>query len=252
MHVSVLLERPGFSPHSVVGASSCFSVFSPANPWLVTEGGPEKMDFLLRTLLWLSLHLQGSSIRPCPSPPAQCSNPARTNREIKDETWWKRVAVVSRMWAAEETGDGSGNRQWRADRILISTWPLLHFLEHDGVFYGEGRWDRWKKTSLSATPAVYLLIQPLMCLSASCVLKGKTHLRPVHVTSCRSIHLHINHWTQWQNEWRLCVFVYSCTVTTYHDMFRIFFQSVKPLETSHIQENRLCFTCVEEKNKMTP
>lgn len=75
--------------------------------------------------------------------------------------------------------------QQRADvqvrGFLISTRPLLHFLEHDAVFCGG-------KTLWVQHLLFILLIEPLMCFHLSSALKGKTHTRALDLISALSPH----------------------------------------------------------------
>lgn len=138
--------------------------------------GPYKMDLLVH-----SPQLFIYSILPSSSP-AQHFNPPRTNREIKKQRmrhdergsqWSAECGQVKRREALRTVVSRRGG--WR---FLISEGPLLHFLEHDAVFHGgKVRLVREKKNMLWVQHLLFiLLLQPLVCLSLSCVLKGKTHL----------------------------------------------------------------------------
>lgn len=58
-------------------------------------------------------------------------------------------------------------------RFLISTGPLLHFLEHDAVFC-RGEVRQVEKAECN-TCCLSSLTQPLICLHLSCVFRGKKH-----------------------------------------------------------------------------
>lgn len=156
------------------------SLFWPANPCLSWRQ-VHKRWICSSTRPRLFIYRTDGSILPSASP-ARHSNPARTNREIKklkmrrDERQGHGVRQDVARWR-----DGRCLGRWRADVQvgggLISTGPLLHFLEHDAVFCGG-------KVRLSATPAVYpaswaTYVSP----SLSSVLKGETHPRAPDLVS---------------------------------------------------------------------
>lgn len=110
----------------------CFDQLIP-----VCHGGRSRKDGFAPPLSTTVFHLQNTQQHPSP---AQHFNPGRTNREIKkmkmrhDERGSQRLAGCGQVERREVLTTAEGRRAgWR---FLISTGPLLHFLEHDAVFCG--------------------------------------------------------------------------------------------------------------------
>lgn len=172
------------------------SLFWPANPCL-SRREVHKRWICSSTLHQLFICRTDRSILPSSSP-AQHFNPAGTNREIKklkmrhDERGSQQSAGCGQVKRREELRTTEGRRAgwW----FLISTGPLLHFLEHDAVFcWVKVRLPGEKKTLWVQHLLFILLIQPLICLHLSYVLKGKTHPRALELMSVQSLQVSRSH-----------------------------------------------------------